>query len=269
MPNAGWEASLDLRFGLRGGRTVLTGRSHRGPLVVQRPFHPEGALAHTYLLHPPGGVVGGDRISLRASSEAGAEALLTTPAAGKFYRSSGALALQEISLQVGNGASLEWLPQETLLFDGARVDSQLQVDVSEGARFIGWDLLCFGRPASGHDFTQGTGRFRVAVRRDGSPLLLEHLRANPEFLGAGWGLRGGRVMATLLATPFCKSGLDGVRELLQGSSDLAATMLGDLLVVRAIGGSLLPVRERFEAVWKAIRPQVVGREACPPRVWAT
>ncbi|WP_045224333.1 urease accessory protein UreD [Methyloterricola oryzae] len=265
----GWEAVLDLRLGLRGGRTVLTERGHRGPLQVQRPFYPEGATAHVYLLHPPGGVVGGDQLSIHAMSEVGSEALLTTPAAGKFYRSEGALARQVITLEVAAGAALEWLPQETLMFDGARLDSRLNIAVEEGARFIGWDLIGFGRPASGDYFNSGAGQFRVAVRQSGRPLLLENFPADAEFLQASWGLRGGNAMATLLATPFDKSRLGEVHALLQDDSDFGATLLDELLVVRAMGSSLLAVRERFEALWTLIRPQVLGQKACPPRIWAT
>jgi urease accessory protein len=265
----GWEAALDLRLGLRGGRTVLTERRHRGPLQVQRPFYPEGTTAHVYLLHPPGGVVGGDQLRIQAVSEAGSEVLLTTPAAGKFYRSEGALARQEITLEVAAGAALEWLPQETLMFDGARLDSRLTIAVEEGARFIGWDLIGFGRPASGDYFNSGAGQFRVAVRQSGRPLLLENFPADAEFLQASWGLRGGNVMATLLATPFDKSRLSEVHALLQDDLGFGATLLDELLVVRAMGFSLLAVRERFEALWTLIRPQVIGQKACPPRIWAT
>src|SRR5262245_10241542 len=91
---AGWEASLDLKFAARGARTVLARRASVGPLVVQRPFYPEGGVAHVYLVHPPGGVVGGDQLRLSVLAEEGAHALLTTPAATKFYRSDGRVARQ-------------------------------------------------------------------------------------------------------------------------------------------------------------------------------
>jgi urease accessory protein len=114
----GWLAELDLGFAPRGSRTVLARRRHRGPLAVQRPFHPEGDVCHVYLLHPPGGVVAGDRLAIRVAADPGAEALLTTPAAGKFYRSEGPVARQTVALEIGEGASLEWLPQETILYPG-------------------------------------------------------------------------------------------------------------------------------------------------------
>src|SRR5205085_6360717 len=88
----GWQAELRLRFNcdapgpLRPGRTRLVERQHRGPLVVQRPFYPEGDPCHVYLVHPPGGVVGGDALRIDATVDPGAHALITTPAATKFYR---------------------------------------------------------------------------------------------------------------------------------------------------------------------------------------
>ena len=85
---AGWVARLALRFEQRAGRTVLAHRSHEGPLAVQKPFYPEGDVCHVYLLHPPGGVVGGDRLTIEIEVASDAHAVITTPAAGKFYRSA-------------------------------------------------------------------------------------------------------------------------------------------------------------------------------------
>src|SRR4051812_17267113 len=117
----GWEAHLELDFQHLAGRTRLVHRRHVGPLHVQRPFHPEptpGGAAHVYLLHPPGGLVGGDSLAIRARARKGAQVLLTTPAATKFYRTSGELAVQSVTLEVGEDAAVEWLPQETIVFGG-------------------------------------------------------------------------------------------------------------------------------------------------------
>src|SRR6476620_11342443 len=116
---AGWEAALDLEFAARGARTILARRASIGPLVVQRPFYPEGDVAHVYLVHPPGGVVGGDQLRLNVLAREGAHALITTPAATKFYRSDGRVAHQRQEI-VADAASIEWLPQETIVFPDAR-----------------------------------------------------------------------------------------------------------------------------------------------------
>ena len=264
-----WRAELQLGFEPRPERTVLAKRSHRGPLLVQRPFYPEGAVAHVYLLHPPGGVVGGDELLIRADCSSGAHALLTTPAAGKFYRSSGNLARQTISLNVAAEAALEWLPQETILFDGAEVDCTLKVDLAEDSRFIGWDVLCLGRPAAAETFERGNGCFRLNVYRQDEPLLQETFHADARFARSNWGLSGRPVMATLLAHPFRREHLPAVRSVLDGWDEAGTTLLGDLLVVRAMGRQAEPIRRLFYGVWRVIRPLVMGREVCLPRVWAT
>jgi urease accessory protein len=264
-----WRAELRLGFERRLDRTVLASRSRQGPLTVQRAFYPEGETAHVYLLHPPGGVVGGDQLHIEARSEPGAHGLITTPAAGKFYRSGGATALQTVDLKVAAGAALEWLPQETILFDGARVDSTLNVDLVEGSRFVGWDLVCFGRPAAGEEFAHGEGRFALRFNKAGSPLLRECFQADAHSLRARWGLRAKPVMAVALAYPFGKEHLPAVRDILDADTDAGATVVEGLLIVRALGLQAEAVRNRLAEVWQVVRPRVMGREVCRPRIWAT
>ncbi|NJD06172.1 MAG: urease accessory protein UreD [Methylococcaceae bacterium] len=265
----GWQAELRLGFERRIDRTVLASRSRRGPLTVQRAFHPEGETAHVYLLHPPGGVVGGDQLRIDAACAAGARALLTTPAAGKFYRSGGATARQGVHLRGAEGAAVEWLPQETIVFDGARLESALHIDLNAGARFIGWDVVCFGRPACGEAFSSGAGQFRLRLQQDGVPLLQERFLADSRFVRANWGLRGHPVLATLLACPVAPELLSAVREILGDRPDVGATRLGEVLVVRALGWRAEDMRRLFAEIWAAVRPAVIGRVACIPRIWAT
>jgi urease accessory protein len=246
--------------------TRLSERSHRGPLLVQRPFYPEGGLAHVYLLHPPGGVVGGDRLSLEVQCDE-AEALLTTPAAGKFYRSGGERARQTVSLRV-QGGSLEWLPQETILFDGAQVESTLSVDLRDGGRFIGWETVCLGRPAAGERFSTGAGDFRLQIRQDGETLLLERFRIDERFLRAGWGMRGNASFGSLWAYPSDREVLGEVQALIADRPLLGATLVDGLLAVRGLG-TAEELRKLLIEVWRCVRLAVIGRPACLPRIWAT
>src|SRR5688572_24965215 len=174
-----WEARLRLRFGLQDGRTVVRERQHQGPLQVQRAFYPEGIeLCHTYLLHPPGGLVAGDALSIAVHVDSGARALVTTPAAGKVYRGDDrpAASVQQL-LTVEPGASLEWFPQETIVFDGGRVQLETRVDLADPTSvFMGWELLCLGRPAAGERFDRGACRQRFELWRAGRPLCLERAR---------------------------------------------------------------------------------------------
>jgi urease accessory protein len=166
-----WHAELALRYQRRGERTVLAERRHDGPLVVQKPLYPEGdAVCHTIILHPPAGIVGGDELEISCDAAADAQVLLTTPGAGKWYRSAGPWAKQRLSFKVATGACLEWLPQETIVFDGALADMGSQINLSSGATYIGWEILCLGRAGSGERYEHGTCRLHTEIRRDGKLL---------------------------------------------------------------------------------------------------
>ena len=282
----GWRAELSLGFTAEAGGTRLTTRSHRGPLVVQRPFYPEGpALPHVYLLHPPGGIVGGDTLRVDAGVGAHAHALITTPAATKVYRTRGPRSAQSQHLSVGDAAALEWLPQETILYDGAAIDLDTTVVLAAGARFVGLETLCFGLPARGELFASGHCRQRFEIwRDDGRPLVIERGRfdAGDPVHAAPWGLAGARVHGLMIATPF-----GGDAELLAqlraraaevpastpGATVDRATVTtvdeGRALCFRYVGASTERARRFFQDAWIAIRPSVIGSPAVSPRIWAT
>ena len=267
----GWRAELELVFRRSAARTVLGPCRRSGPLTIQRPFHPEGDCCHLYLLHPPGGVVGGDRLELRATLEPGAKALITTPGAAKLYRSAGAEAAQHQHLAVGAGASLDWLPQENICFAGTRLHSKTRIDLAPGAAFLGWEIHCLGRPACGERFTHGEADLALELYRDCRPVLLDRRRASTETLELPAGLRGHAVTATLLATPAGAESLEAARGQVcqSGESIGGATLLDDLLVVRLLGGSTQWAKTILERLWGILRPLVLGRDPCPPRIWAT
>lgn len=272
---SGWEARLELGFRARGTRTILAQRRHVGPLQVQRPFYPDGERAcHVYILHPPGGVVGGDSLAISAEVERGAHALLTTPAAGKLYRSAGASAQLAQELKVADGAWLEWLPQETIAFDGARAVSRTRVALSGAAGFIGWEILCLGRPAASETYTHGEFVQRFEIWRDGAPLWWERnaLTGGAPALHAPWGLAGRSVVATLVAVGRAPSALPALRELLNAQQDdgeFSVSQLRDVLVCRYLGNSAEQARTGFIAAWRLLRPALWGIDASPPRIWAT
>lgn len=272
---SGWAAALELRFQQRAGRTVLAHARHRGPLRVQRPFYPEPhGTCHVYLLHPPGGVVGGDHLETAIEADAGAQALVTTPAAGKLYRSGGATAVQVQHLRVGPGAALEWLPQEDIAFDGARADLRTLVELREDARFIGWEILCLGRPASAERFLHGKCRQRFEIWRDAQPLWIDRARlaGGGELLQAPWGLAGHPVTATLVCVGADHGLVEAVREAtapLAGDARLGVTQLDEVLICRYLGPHAEHARRCLTRAWEVIRPALLGREACVPRIWHT
>jgi urease accessory protein len=264
----GWQASLSLGFRKSPARTVLAERRHRGPLSVQRPLYPEGDLCHVYLLHPPGGVAGGDELNVQARVEPGAQALVTTPGATKFYRSAGPLASLTQELRVQDG-TLEWLPQENIFFPGAVAEIHTRVILEGAGLFIGWEINCLGRTVLKERFEPGRALFHFSLYRQGRPILLERLNLNgAETLDGPAGLRGQPVIGTLVATLEDGSSLDGLRDSLSGD-ELALTWVDGLLVARYLGDSTERARNCFVALWQRLRPVVIGRPPCAPRIWNT
>jgi urease accessory protein len=266
-----WQARLELQFQRSGGRTILARRQHVGPLIVQRPFYPEGATCHVYLVHPPGGIVGGDCLSLQVDVEPGAHALLTTPAATRFYRAGPhprATLTQHLAARDG---ALEWLPQETIVFDGARAHSTTRVDLSGEARFLGWEIACLGRPANGEGFHCGELRQDFLLYRDGEPVLLDRMRleGNSPALAAGWGLDGNQAMGTLLMTPAGDIDLAALRALDGRDTRHAISIVDDVLVCRALAREAEALRQLFGLMWLPLRESLLGRAAVAPRIWAT
>jgi len=217
-------------------------------------------------------VVGGDSLSIHVHVAEQAHALITTPASTKFYRSAQATAVQEQQLQVAQDGVLEWLPQDTILFDASRVQSTTRVNLTGNAKFAGWEIICQGRPASGEEFTRGDCRQRVEIYRDGQPLLIErtHLQGSSAIQSAKWGLAGYPVMGTMLVSGANQAMLGLAREVVHATDVLfSVSLLQDVMVVRYLGYQGMEAREQFTRVWERIRPAWVGLAPCPPRIWQT
>jgi len=270
---SGWKARLELGFEARGARTELVRRRHAGPLLVQKALHPEGdAPCHAIVLHPPSGLVGGDQLSLETTVGERAAALLTTPGAAKWYRSAGPLAVSHTQLRVERGATLEYLPREAIVFDGARVEAELSIDLAADARLAAWDVWCLGRLHAGERFTSGAVTTRLQVTVDGREVLYERA----QVAGAGSlrrsaaGLGGAPVFGTLLMVGAEPSPADlaQCRALPVREGDGALTRLPDVLCARYRGQSTEAAHAWFESLWTVLRPVMLGRAAVPPRIWA-
>lgn len=268
---AGWQANMALEFRRTGARTVLAGRTHRGPLRVQRPFYPEGsAVCHVYVLHPPGGVVGGDELRLHVDAGAAAAGLLTTPAANKVYRSEGLCSVVEQRFRVGAGASLEWLPQGTLLFGGSRLRQRSVIELVDSARCCLWEITCLGRPASGDQYSSGVADVDLEIWRDGRPLLIERQSwsAGDAMLSAQWGLGGHAALGALYGYPADPDTVARARRCVD-SVNVAISEVDGLLVVKVLSADAVEAQARLSDIWRCVRPLVIGRSACTPRIWAT
>lgn len=271
----GWQAELQLRFVQRAGRTVLTERKHIGPLLVQRPFYPEhspqGTPCHIYLIHPPGGVVGGDQLTLNAQVDAGAHALITTPAATKFYRAApGRVARVTQTLRM-QAATLEWLPQEAIYFNHAAVRTTTRIHLDRSSRFIGWELACYGRLASQEVFSDGSVHQGLELWLDDTPLLLDHLyvAGGADMQQAAWGLRGMTALGTLLAFPATSQDVDAVRDSGIDATQLSCTLIDGALLCRCLSADSTQLKAQLLRVWQVLRPRLLQRDAVAPRIWAT
>lgn len=268
----GWQARLSLGYQHRGNRTVLAERHRQGPLAIQRSFHPEGPVCHNYLLHPPGGIVGGDQLQIGVDVSPRAHALITAPGAAKIYRSAGPIAGIKQTLRLAPGATLEWLPQENILFPGARVELQTRIELSPGSRFIGWEVHCLGRPVIGEAFNEGHALLGLELYRDQRPLLVERLRvAGEQSLNGAAGLRGHPITATLIATPATREHLSLALDHLQTEHDTlcAATLVDDVLLIRHLGNDAAVATRQLRELWALLRKPLLGVGPCPPRIWAT
>ena len=272
------EATLQLGFARDGDTTRLIERSHFGPLRVQKPLYPEGAaVCHAIVVHPPGGVVGGDRLSITAQIGDGAQALLTSPGAAKWYKANGHVSHQQIALTVGAGATLEWLPQETIFFDAAQVRLQHDVVMAADAGYIGSEILCFGRTAAGESFIDGCIGQRTSIRRGGRLLWFEQgaIAALSASIQGPLGLGGKTVCATLIAVGDNLNAtlINGLREeaalALQGDGSFGATLMKSVLVARYLGDSSSMAKRLMALAWRHARPAVIGRVAAIPRIWNT
>lgn len=268
-----WQAKLTLGFNKINDRTVINKRQRSGPLAIQRPFYPEGDACHAYILHPPGGVVGGDHLQLDVTINPESVALLTTPGATKFYRSLDAYATQYQHFKVRSGV-LEWLPQENIFFPEARVQLHTRIDLEDkDSIYCGWEINCLGRPAIHEEFTPGGLTFKTEIYREEKPLYIDRLQINSSFdLSSNSGLNNYPVNATMLVTPAHAQALAVTQPLTNTElqyGHAGVTLFSDVLIIRYLGGSTAEAQQLFRTIWKTIRPVVQKRFPIQPRIWDT
>ncbi|HSV71114.1 MAG TPA: urease accessory protein UreD [Methylibium sp.] len=275
-----WHAALDLRYRRDGDRTLLAHR-HDGPLRVLKSLYPESpAICHDVLVHPPGGIVGGDALAIDLRVAATAHALVTTPGATRFYRSAGATASQTLDARIEPGARLEWLPLETICHSGSQVENRLRFELAPGAEMMGWDLLALGLPASGAPFE--AGRVDQTIELPG--LWLERSRIDAvddrRLLASPLGWGGDRLLATLwfaTGTAMARPRIDALLDTARGlAADHALAHRSGctspdarLVVLRALAPHTEPARTLLTAVWRAWRELAWDLAPCAPRVWQT
>lgn len=276
---SGWAGRLELHYRRDDARTRVLDR-HDGPLRVLKSLHPEGdAVCHSVLVHPPGGIVGGDTLAIDVEIAAGAHALVTTPGATRFYRSTGALATQSLVVRAASGSRFEWLPLETIAYRGCIALNQARFELAPGAETIGWDITALGLPASDEPFV--AGRFTQAIEVPGCWLERGTVRGDDRtLLESPFGWAGHSVLATLwfaggsvMAANRRDALLDSARNRisvhpLQACAG-ASAVHGQVVVVRVLADRVEPAMQLLTQIWRAWREVAWDRPACTPRVWRT
>ncbi|SFN31297.1 urease accessory protein [Nitrosospira briensis] len=278
VPHAPLQARLTLGFTKDAGATRLTERNHLGPLLVQKPLYPEGReVCQVVIVHPPGGVVGGDKLEVTAKVGPAASAQITTPGAAKWYKANGRVSYQNIKLDVGPGGTLEWVPQETIFFDNAQVMLDHSVALEKDASYIGCEILCFGRTASGESFTGGQIRQRSSIRRDGKLIWFEQsrLEGGSTAMKSPLVLSGSTVCATLIAVgkavpaALLREMSEGADAIGDSPGNFGVTQFKSIIVMRYLGHSSEIARRIMLHAWGLLRPVMLNRQAMVPRLWNT
>jgi urease accessory protein len=279
-PTAGdrWAAELHVRLTRRNNRTVLIEKRHTGPLLVQKALYPEGReVCHVVIVHPPGGIAGGDDLTIYIDLESDSSAVLTTPAATKWYKAAGHQSRQQVHIRIAEGCALDWLPQENIYFNAAQVASQLTVQIDPDATAIGWEIGLLGRQASAEKWLEGSIRSETSILDQNSrQLWVERmiLDASSQVRKAPQGLAGYNVFGTLWAIGSGEAAAlaDELAPQLPFEAELrtgVTTTPEGILLVRAIAHDVERLRQTMIACWTQLRPSLHGLHAQPLRLWAT
>ena len=273
-----WRAELRLDYRLDHGRSLARHR-HRGPLRILQSLHPEGAaVCHNVLVHPPGGLVGGDVLDLHVTVGPGAHGLVTTPGATRFYRSEGATAVQRTRVTLADASRFEWLPLAAICSSGCNAENHLELKAASGAQLLGWDLVALGLPGSGQPFAAGSYLQRIEV----PGVWLERGRidaADRRLMDGALGLAGQRCFGSLffvagqaLERQRRAALLDVARAVIDAHPLLdtagATSPASQLVVVRVLAPLVEPAFDLLRRIRAAWRAEAWGLPATEPRGWS-
>ncbi|MFE8646250.1 urease accessory protein UreD [Sphingomonas sp. NCPPB 2930] len=252
---------------------------HDGPLRILQSLFPEGpGICHNVLVHPPGGLVGGDVLDIQVGVGSGAHGLVTTPGATRFYRSQGETAVQRSRIVLEAGARLEWLPAEALCYDACQAENHLRMELAPGAELIGWDVTAFGLPHAGLPFLRGS--LLQHIEMPGVWLERGRIAADDTLLlDSPLGLAGHRCMASvflLAGSPLDRGAREEALDVARAVIDAhalretagATSPDGRVVVVRALAPVVEPAMDLMRQVRAAWRAARWGLPATLPRIWA-
>lgn len=273
-----WHAQLTLDYTLEAGRTVAR-HSHSGPLRILQSLYPEGDdVCHNVLVHPPGGLVGGDTLDIQVHAQAGSHALITTPGASRFYRSDGQTALQKTHVRVQADARLEWLPLEAICYSACLAENRLTMELAPGAELMGWDVTALGLPLANLPFESGHLRQHIEV----PGIWLERgtiAASDDRLLHGSAGLAGHTCLASFFfvaGQPLTRArrarALDSARAVIAPHT-LASTAgvtspHPHVLVVRLLAPVVEPAMGLLRALRNTWRQELWGKSPSSPRIWS-
>lgn len=274
-----WQAHLSLDYTHEAPRTVARFR-HDGPLRILQSLYPEGdAICHNVMVHPPGGLVGGDTLDIAVSVAEGAHGLISTPGATRFYRSAQDEATQNVVLRLAPGARLEWLPLETIAYSACRAVNRMTLEIAPGAELIAWDCVAFGLPAANAPFV--SGRYLQHLQWPGVWLERAQVRAEDQrLLDSPLGMAGHRCMATMVVacgTAMTRDRREMLLDVLRaqeppatdGTLHWGVTAPNDhMITVRVLAPVVEPAMQLLRGLWAAVRPRFWNVGAQPPRIWS-
>lgn len=273
-----WHARLALDYSAENQRSVARFR-HDGPLRILQSLYPEGdAVCHNVLVHPPGGLVGGDTLDIAITGAPGSHGLVTTPGATRFYRSEGEAAVQRTQIRLEADARLEWLPLEALCYSGCRAENRLRMVLAPGAELLGWDVSALGLPGADLPFERGSLLQHIEV--PGVWLERGRIEATDQrLLQSPIGLAGHRCIASLFfvaGTPIPRARREALLEIARTLADahpLAASAgatgpHAEVVVLRVLAPVVEPAMQLLRQVWQAWRAALWQMPASAPRIWA-
>lgn len=276
-----WYAQLELGFCFENSRTIMSHRKHHGPVRVQKMLWPEKTgVCHAIIVHPPAGIAGGDHLTFEIETKDQAHAVVTTPGAGKWYKTNGKQAFQHIHLHVKDQSILEWVPQETMLFDGALAHSETHIHLDNAASFIGWDMLVLGRQARAERFVQGSYYNQFKLWREHKLLVADTLYFEGEdrWLSSCLGMNNQAVMGSFWAAApekyrssfYLEQQLELIRELMMHmQAPVTLTLLDDVVSARFLGNDVRHCHDAFAAIRAKLRRYWFDLEEEFPRIWKT
>ena len=273
-----WRADLKLDYTLESQRTVVR-YLHQGPLRILQSLYPEGdQICHNVLVHPPGGLVGGDTLDIQVTVAEGAHGLVSTPGATRFYKSGGHPALQQVVAHLADNAKLEWLPLEAIAYNDCEASNRAIFNLAPSAELITWDVTALGLPSSDMAFTQG--HFQQHIEIPGVWLERGNIRGeDTRWLNSPLGLAGGKCLASLVFASGSAIDSDRTTQALQAAREVIEShplrlqagitcVHPQVIVLRVMSPLVEPTMDLLKKVWAVWRHTLWALPSTPPRIWS-